>query len=72
MHLTVKGDGRSRQSSVASATSVPHTTTVTSYLNNIPNNELISKTQTIFEYFSRTTQDLDIAAAMEKLSDVWF
>ena len=39
-------------------------------MNNISNKELIIKTQAIFEYFSKTTQDTDLEAAIENLSNV--
>ena len=68
--MTVKGDDVNKQSSVAADTSVPPTTTVTSSLTNATNEERINKTQDIFEALSRTTQDTDIVAVMEKLSDI--
>ena len=56
----------------AADTTVIPTTIVTYYMNNISNKELIIKTQAIFEAFYKTTQDPYLAAAMEKLSGVWY
>ena len=71
LKLTGNGNGRNKQASVAVSTFFSPTTTVTSSMNNMSNKELISKTHDIFEGFSRTTQDPDLTAAMEKLYDVW-
>ena len=65
-----QGDVVNKQSSVAADTSGTSTTTVTSSPTNMTNEEMINKTQDIFEALSRTTQDTDIVAVMEKLSDV--
>ena len=70
LKINGKGDCVNKQSPVAADTSVPPTTTVTSSLTNATNEERINKTQDIFEALSRTTQDTDIVAVMEKLSDV--
>ena len=65
-------DIKKKQYSVDTATDFIYTNTVTPYLTNISNKELIIKTRYIFEYFPRTTQDTDLVAAMENLSDVWY
>ena len=72
LNLTEKCDGVNKKSSVFTNTPVTTTITVKSYLDNISNKELIIKTRYIFEYFPRTTQDTDLVAAMENLSDVWY
>ena len=54
------------------ANTITPTTTVKYSLTNIQNKELISKNLGIFKYFYRTTHNPDLAAAMEKLSDVWY
>ena len=72
MKLNVKGDGGNKKYSIYEATYVPPTTAVISSLINISNKEMIIKTQDIFEYYSRTTQDPDLASVMEKLSGVYY
>ena len=71
LKLIGKVNGGKKLYFVDAATPIATTTAVASYLTNMYNKELVSKTHDIFEANSRTTQDLDLAAAMEKMSDVW-
>ena len=64
MNLTGKGDDGNIQSCVAATTTVTPTMTVKSSLAGIYNKELISTTQAIFEDYSRTTRNPDLAAAL--------